>query len=359
MQLQDYASGYQSKSDEELRLLASDLEDLIPEARLALEGELNRRKITIQVNLASDSDEEETASASRPEFVGPPQSAGRFVEEVLDLYQRHFLFFFKLTLPAVAVSWILFYTTSKELDTIFRQLFSGQRRIDPATLLEAYSLRGTQLLASWMIFSLLFAIFGFATRDIDGGRSPDFSRSLSGVRKRIGRFVGVSLLLLGINLVALFLATMAQAAVIWIASHLHFHGLQSVALWLLLGVLALLPVSRFGLATPAVFLDDCGVSQSMFRSDELTEGKWLILGALLAKSLIGGYVAGMSPFWLGSFIPLPFTGWFLWVLRALSIAAVSAVEPVMFIGFALLYLRMSTAQDGFRGTDGSLLPQNL
>ncbi len=143
MQLQYYASSYQSKSDEELRLLASDLEDLIPEARLALEGELSRRKITIQVNLASDSDEEETASASRPEFVGPPQSAGRFVEEVLDLYQSHFWFFFKLTLPAVAVSWILFYTTSKELDTIFRQLFSGQRRIDPAAPGSVFSPRDT------------------------------------------------------------------------------------------------------------------------------------------------------------------------------------------------------------------------
>jgi hypothetical protein len=343
VQLQDYASSYQSKTDEELRLLASDLEDLIPEARLALEGELSRRKITVQGDLTSDSEKGKT-SASRPQLVGPPQSAARFIEEVLDLYRSHFWFFFKLTLPVVAVSWILFYATSEALNAISRQLFSGYRSIDRAILLEAYSLRGTQWLASWMIFSLLFVIICFATREIHGGRSPDFSRFLSGMRHRIARFVGVSLLLLGITLVALFLATLAQSAVIWMAIRLHFHGLPSMALWLLLGVLALLPVSRFGLAIPAVFLGDFSVSQSMFRSDELTEGKWLILGALLAKSLIGGYVAGMSPFWLGSFIPLPFAGWFLWVLRAFSIAAVSAVEPVMFIGFALLYMRMSTVQ---------------
>jgi hypothetical protein len=320
-----------------------DREDLVPEARLALEGELYRRRITLEVSLTSDS-EKGKISESRPELFGPPQSAGRFVGEVLDLYQSHLWFFFKLTLPAVAVSWILFYATSNELGTIFRQLFSGHRQIDLATLLEAYSLRGTQLLASWMIFSFLFAIFCVATREIESGRSPNFSYSLGGGRQRIRRFVGVSLLLFGITLVALFLALLVQSAVIWMASRLHSHGLSPMALWLLVGVLALLPVSRFGLAIPAVILDDCGVSQSMFRSDELTEGKWLVLGTLLAKSLIGGYVVAMSPFWLASFVPLPFTGWFLWVLRALSIAAVSAVEPIMFIGFALLYIRMSTAQ---------------
>jgi hypothetical protein len=60
----------------------------------------------------------------------------------------------------------------------------------------------------------------------------------------------------------------------------------------------LLVFSRFGLAVPALVLDDRSVSQAMFRSDELTEGKWLILAILLVKSLIGGYVAGMIPFWL-------------------------------------------------------------
>lgn len=194
-----------------------------------------------------------------------------------------------------------------------------------------------------MIFSSLFAILCFATREIDRGRSPDFSNSLRGLRLRIGRFVGVSLLLLCITLVALFLAGLVLGAIIWMANRLHFHGLPSLALGLLFGVLALLPVSRFGLAIPAVILDDCRVSQSMIRSDESTEGKWLILAALLTKSLIGGYVVGMSPFWLGSYVPLPFTGWFGWLLIALSIAAVSTVEPIMFIGFTLLYLKTASS----------------
>lgn len=84
----------------------------------------------------------------------------------------------------------------------------------------------------------------------------------------------------------------------------------------------------------------------MFRSDKLTEGKWWTLAVLLAKSLIGGYIAGMCPFWLASIIHFSVLpgSWFQWILTIASMIAVTVVEPTMFVGFALLYLKM-TARD--------------
>lgn len=84
--------------------------------------------------------------------------------------------------------------------------------------------------------------------------------------------------------------------------------------------------------------------RAMLRSDELTQRKWLVLAALLAKSLIGGYVAGMCPFWLASFVhvSVPLPSWFPWILTIASIIGVTVVEPTMFVGFALLYLMTST-----------------
>jgi len=59
--------------------------------------------------------------------------------------------------------------------------------------------------------------------------------------------------------------------------------------------------------------------------------------------LIGGYLAAVAPFWLASWIlrdtPLPYG--FPWILTVVSMGAVTVVEPTMFIGFALLYLRTS------------------
>jgi len=123
----------------------------------------------------------------------------------------------------------------------------------------------------------------------------------------------------------------------------HPHGLMIILISYALTGLAFLVLSRFALAVPAVLLDDCGVGQAMFRSDKLTQGKWLILAALLAKSLVGGYVAGMWPFWVSSYIPatVPLPTWFPWLLMAVSIIGVTVAEPPMFVGFALLYLKMS------------------
>ncbi len=81
----------------------------------------------------------------------------------------------------------------------------------------------------------------------------------------------------------------------------------------------------------------------MFRSDELTEGKWLTLAVLLAEGWLGGYLAGKSPFWLASWIPadISLPSWFPWVLTAASYAGIIVVEATMFVGFAFLYLKMS------------------
>jgi hypothetical protein len=151
-------------------------------------------------------------------------------------------------------------------------------------------------------------------------------------------------------LVAVAGAGLLDGVVFWIFHQRHAHPsffIIRVVSFLFAG-LALLVLSRFGLALPAVILDNCRVGQAMFRSDELTEGKWLILAILLAKSLVGGYVAGMFPFWLAgwiwAYVRLP-----LRYLTVASIAAVTVVEPFMFIGFALLYIKMTTVSSASKG----------
>lgn len=51
----------------------------------------------------------------------------------------------------------------------------------------------------------------------------------------------------------------------------------------------------------------------------------------------------MCPFWLASFFQVsePVAWWFPWILTVVSMIAVTVVEPTMFVGFALLYLKMS------------------
>jgi hypothetical protein len=200
------------------------------------------------------------------------------------------------------------------------------------------------LFTSWIVFSIAYAAICSTVRQLETGSPISMKDSLLHVFRRSGRFFGICSLLALLCMFALAVSGLGISAVFWFtpARRLHLSsGIISVVVsWALLVVL-----SRFALAVPAVTLDGYKVGQSMFRSDELTEGKWLVLAALVCKSYIGGYIAGLAPYWLAGWIwaGVPLPSWFPWLLQVASICAVTLVEPPMFIGFALLYLRQSAA----------------
>jgi hypothetical protein len=99
----------------------------------------------------------------------------------------------------------------------------------------------------------------------------------------------------------------------------------------------MLVVSRLALTIPIVLYEDRGVRSAIFRSDEITEGKWTILAALIFKSVWGGYIVGLLPFWIAEWIS-PEVHLSAWFLSFASVAAVALVEPFMFIGFGLMYV---------------------
>jgi len=201
----------------------------------------------------------------------------------------------------------------------------------------------TANLITWLAFSFCFATICVAVEQIESGYVGSISESLATVRQRVGPFLRLSLLRALIFFVVEGLVGMLTMAIFWTVDRLHMHPTsltRGLVIYLCFGV-GILVFSRFALAIPALVLDDFGAVRSIFRSDELTRGKWRPLVVLLTKTLVGGYIAAMLPFWLARWIPLRVVlpSWFPWCLTAASVAAVTIVEPVMFIGFALLYLQ--------------------
>lgn len=288
--------------------------------------------------------------SSRPDSHG----VGEFVAEVLRTYHGHFWLFFKLIAPAVVVGYVAVIMGRNEGREIARHLPRGVALLShQAELIEIWLANSTGYLVSWMAFSFSFGAICFAIGQIRAGVTPSVADAFGAICHRLGSFLRLSLLLFFLILVAEGAGGLLSGGIFWILRQGQVHP-GRFAIWVVtfgVACLVLLLMSRFGLSIPAFILDDYGVGQAMFRSDELTEGKWLTLAVLLAKSLIGGYVAGMSPFWLASFIPanarLP--SWFPWILTTASIAGVTVVEPTMFIGFALLYSRMSAVSSTSSG----------
>lgn len=353
MQVQDFVRVYQAKSDEELIQFALAPQQLTPDARIALQGELSRRAITIADNSAAPQHDGDGHGAGRSTTDEKLQKGDRqhegvgdFVAEVLRTYHNHFWLFFKITAPAVVITTMAVIIARNELREISRHILRGGHLVSHQ-ILEMGLINISVGIVTWMAFSFMYGATCIAMEESAAGFTPSAWRSFLNVGERLGPFLRLCFLLLVLALVTGAASVLLERGVFWVLRQWRIQVTGSLILvvsYVLTG-LALLVVSRFSLAVPAVILDDYSAGQALFRSDKLTQGKWLRLAVLLVKSLIGGYIAAMCPFWLASFVPasvaLPL--WFHWILTAASTIGVAVVEPTLFIGFALLYLKVSGA----------------
>lgn len=337
--------------------MAAAPELLTTAALLALQGELSRRQISIAIEPASFKGEDgrhkgEQVSLGLGLQRSEQQGVGDFVAEVIRTYHANFCLYFKIAAPAVIASTIAIVIAHHEVREFWRhvprglELLAHYTETHRAEMFEMSLINFSPVLVAWIAWAFAFGAICIALEESVAGFNPSAWNSFLNIRGRWSPFLRSSLLLLVFVLVAEGASVVLEMGVFWLFHHQwHVRAVGVLGSVVSYGAVALglLVVSRFFLAIPAVLLDDSSVWHAMLRSDELTRGKWPNLAALLAKSLIGGYVAGMCPFWIASFVrtSVPLPSWFPWILTIASVIAVSVVEPPMFIGLALLYLKVS------------------
>jgi hypothetical protein len=346
MDLQHFASTYLAKTDEELLALATQTAQLTSEARLALANEIAKRRVDGSLGriMEVSANRELTVDSKRPET--PHISAAKFIEEVLILYHRNRWFFIKIITPAVVISYLSVligrHLARPFMNELYTHIGTGQFN---SLLAEVWIIVNASYVVSWLGYCISFGVISAAVDQYYTGFEMSITDSFSEVRHRFGVWLQISLVLL--FLVAGVVAA-GNFASTWIFRLLQHYSVRSTyltitAVFYIPTTIGLLGLTRFGLAIPAVVVDDLRAGQAIFRSDALTHGKWAILASLLAKAIVGGYVAGALPFWLarwtlGSYV----APWLYWFLVVLSVAAVALVEPVMFIGFGLLYAKTTS-----------------
>jgi hypothetical protein len=175
MQIEDFLKVYQAKSDEELIQLAVAPEQLTSEARVALQGELSRRRISVaedpgaSQNNGGEYDSCKTATGGLQEVEW--QGVGDFVTEVLRTYHSHFWLYFQITAPAVIISTIGVISARNEVREILRRLPRGVELLAHHTeILEIGLINYSAWFVSWIAFS-----FGFYTRNCKNAHSTRLS----------------------------------------------------------------------------------------------------------------------------------------------------------------------------------------
>ena len=348
---------YQTKTDDEILILGSQVRDLTPEAHRALRDELARRgvepppaaEIVLDQRVEAAPRLGLAAQAHRA-----PLPVADFIAEVVRIHYGRFWLFFRLMTPAVLIGYLAFFFSRYEIREIERKLPHGVGLAHhPIAIFQIGVLNYSRFLISWLGFSFAFVYISSAVRQWKQDEGLPSQPKSGEFRARWGKFLQLSLLLFlmfaVLQALALFVLIGVWALARW--QNIHLGGLTTSLMPYVLSTLAICIFSRFALAIPVFLWEHTTIVRSIFRSGELTEGEWLNLAVFLVKSLVAGYVAGMLPYWLagwflaGRMVPW----WFDDALLIVSVAAVSAVEPMLFIGFAVLYehrsaISLSTAE---------------
>ncbi|HEU5401676.1 MAG TPA: hypothetical protein VFU86_09990, partial [Terriglobales bacterium] len=316
--------------------------ELTDEARTALQSELGRRglraAVTVEKTPVPTAQNPATSKPSESQFT----SVSAFLTEVMSTYRAHFWLFVGLIAPAIVFG---FY--GREFSRMFgrhvlRQFLAHTGDLTSSKArFETASVGGIINFLTWTCFCVCYAGIASAVRRMGLGDAPSVTGSFDEVLLRPGRFLGVSTVLGILFVVATACLGFVYFAVITFLK-LDFRSSTSQMLVYVLALPMVLLLSRLALAIPAVTLGNYTVRQSIFLSDEMTEAKWSLLAALLLKSIVGGYIAGMLPFWIAGWV-WPYVHFYGWILTAASMAGVILVEPILFIGFSLLYLDAAQA----------------
>jgi hypothetical protein len=273
----------------------------------------------------------------------PPRVS--FVRDVARLYHHDGWLFLKMLLPAAIFGYFAIYLCEARANEIASTLPHGPaRRYHIAEMLEMAAFRFGGFVVDWMFYSFAFGAMTVAVSKLANGQPAEVEDCFQPVSERLLPFLTMSLLLLFITYLAciifVFLFTFLRIrfpnAFSWMAYNQLLTGFAIMFPGMLIA-------SRFGLAIPALILEQCSIKKSLFRSDELTQGCWTILAILLLESVFGSLLILQIPQWLfAAAFSRGFAPWWMsWLTLAIGLLLGVLLQPHLLVGFALLHVRRS------------------
>ncbi len=208
---------------------------------------------------------------------------------------------------------------------------------------EAAAARVLGLTIEWMLYCFAFAAMCIAVAKIQSGEPALVEECFEVVRRRIGAFTRAALAL-GLLVALSLMLTLLVTGVLAVTSSRRYvlparneWGIMGLCIW----AFFLWGVARFGLAIPALFLENVNVRRALHRSYHLTHGCSMILALLLLESVAGSYVAYLIPQWVwrAAYMHGLASIWMSWVAVGVGIVAGMLLQPHMLVGFASLFLR--------------------
>ena len=351
MQLQDLSALYETKTDDELFQLLADLKQLTPDAQTSLKAELSKRHIQPAPRHAIEEEkpQPEPLLASEQNFqhlasLPGTLTARNLISEAARIQRRHWRALAAFAMPAFFGLGICVYFQFA-IDLGFPLII--ENRIHPPLLYLVFALLTlTTYFIAWVGIHLSYAMICSGVTRITGAGRAAFRQCFTQVYRRKGTFLLLCALLYLITLMLETAATLLSRLFSWTCRQLDMPSSARIEalVWFALPVLAGLILTRFALAVPAVIRGGRRTAAALFLSDELTEGKWLLLAAVYFKAAFAAGVVVFLAAWLATIIRTR-VEWLFWIGSALKIFLCVPVFMMSFVEFALLYIRTAERRD--------------
>lgn len=262
------------------------------------------------------------------------------MRDVFTQYRQQFRRWFAITAPTSLTASFVLWIADDRIRAIYRSFPLRGIQYHWAEQAEASLFRFGSFFISWLLGC--FALAAIATvangLDVDDSETAWKSDSHQRAREHFGQIVLIGLLTFLAFLVGMAGVGFVTFAIIRVVGWTRFARFGSLAA--VVGYVAIAGItSWFGMAIPLVLRGNIGVWSSLKRSLKISNGYEGFLVLLVIESVVGSYVAWYAVrYGLALLFPasLRYSTWYGWLVFIVSILAAAAVEPPMFIGFALL-----------------------
>jgi hypothetical protein len=277
------------------------------------------------------------ASQVEAEAVARP---GFFLQRVHALYRDQIRRWFSIMAPTSLLASILLLLSDQHVKAISRSIPRGETRYHLGEFVEGLVLRFGGFFVSWLLGCFALAAITAVVAGLDKD-DPDIvwkHDSHQRAREHFGAILLAAMITFCAFGVGMAVAEFVELAAAKLIGWSHFSRFVWFASVMCLLVVASI-VSWLGTAIPIILREKATVWSALKRSVEVSNGYEGALFLLVVESLVGSYLAAYATYHgLGMLVPahLRHTLGYGWGVYLLAVLVTAAVEPPLFIGFALL-----------------------
>lgn len=288
-----------------------------------------------------------------------PLSLGELLDRAFTMYRRHLWLLVGIMAVPSALGLVL-----NLLLEVFNRLTAGPGGL-PAALEDPDRAVGViitiaagfllALLAYFVVYAIALGAITLAVSELYQERPVSIGGVYGQMRPHFGRLIWLLFLMTvragGFAFVGLVFVSLVSGVAGALVSPIVI-PLVIVPGMLLVGGLTVFMLLRWGVAVPALVLEDRGAGDAIRRSIELTRGRLLRVLALVVLATVITYAAAMlfhGPFLVAAILAGPETGTAFWLTILGTVSGTigtTITGPLMIVGLALLYYDARIREEG-------------